>query len=120
MASDDRSQQSAQNLLSAWLETANRFYNSMAALQQRHSQDSDDPAKENTRRPDTKMAWEASLKSFQTLATAMENPETMERLTSGLQAVPEVMLRMVESGWNTFFKLQTPVSYTHLRAHETS
>jgi class III poly(R)-hydroxyalkanoic acid synthase PhaE subunit len=107
MASDDRSQQSAQNLLSAWLETANRFYNSMAALQQRPSQDSDDPAKENTRRPDTKMAWEASLKSFQTLATAMENPETMERLTSGLQAVPEVMLRMVESGWNTFFKLQT-------------
>lgn len=49
---------------------------------------------------------EAALKSWKAMSSAMSEPEVGQSVFGVIQAMPEIVLKMTQTGWNGFFTLQ--------------
>ena len=49
---------------------------------------------------------EAALKSWKAMSSAMSEPEVGQSVFGVIQAMPEIVLKMTQTGWNGFFRLQ--------------
>ena len=107
MSQDQQEKESPEFLLGAWMKAATDFWGSMTEMwqstlaTQQKSTSSQGKAKA---RPQE--LWDASLNIWQTMVSAYSTPETMDAAAKGMQALPEIVLRMAKTGWEGYFHLQ--------------
>jgi len=96
-----------QVLLSAWMKTAGDFWGSMfrtwndAAGKYRPPEAS---PKSTSGRAQASM--DAALKTWQTVSSAMSEPEIMDSLFKGTGAMPEILMKMAQTSLTGFLQLQ--------------
>jgi class III poly(R)-hydroxyalkanoic acid synthase PhaE subunit len=103
-----------QRMIEAWLRTATDFWTaaldpwSGPAVPQADAEKTTGPAfKAGTGETGrTQEALAAIQKTWRTLSSAMEEPQTLQSLFTGIGTMPEVMLRLAQTGWTGFLNLQ--------------
>jgi hypothetical protein len=100
----------AETLLATWLKTATEFWGSMArtwANGPNISAASDTAAaSEKEAAGRTQESLQSALKTWLALSSVMSDPEGLEAQLKGVHGLPEVLSRLVQSGWEGFFQLQ--------------
>ena len=103
----------AETLLAAWLKTATEFWGSMASTWANEpdpaaiSDEADNDAeseKDATQRAQESL--QSALKTWLALSSLMSDPGTLDAQLKGVHGLPEVLTRLVQSGWNGYFQLQ--------------
>ena len=51
-------------------------------------------------------SMESTLKMWQMLSSIMSEPGAIDPLFQGINALPEILLKMTQTGWNRFFQMQ--------------
>lgn len=107
MTAEDKKESFAGDLMSVWLETAQQFWEAAGGLtgvdQKTQNADDNSDSKSSSR---TQESLEAVMKSWKTATEMAKDPDIAERLSKGFKTTPDLLLRMAESGWDTYFKLQ--------------
>jgi class III poly(R)-hydroxyalkanoic acid synthase PhaE subunit len=100
----------AETLLATWLKTATEFWGSMART---WAQGPEASAASGTTAASEKDASErvqeslqSALKTWMALSSVMSDPEALESQLKGVHGLPEVLSKLVQSGWNGYFQLQ--------------
>lgn len=100
----------AETLLATWLKTATEFWGSMART---WANVPDTSAASDTATPSGKGAGgraqeslQGALKTWLALSSIMSDPETLEARLKGIHGLPEILSRLVQTGWDGFFQLQ--------------
>jgi class III poly(R)-hydroxyalkanoic acid synthase PhaE subunit len=100
----------AETLLATWLKTATEFWGSMART---WANGPDTSAASDTAAASEKEAagraqesLESALKTWLALSSVMSDPQTLEDQLKGVPGMPEVLSRLVQTGWDGFFQLQ--------------
>ena len=100
----------AETLLATWLKTATEFWGSMARTWAKGpdtSAASDTAAAfEKDAAQRTQEPLQSALKTWLALSTVMSDPETLDAQLKGVHGLPEVLSRLVQSGWDGYFQLQ--------------
>jgi class III poly(R)-hydroxyalkanoic acid synthase PhaE subunit len=100
----------AETLLATWLKTATEFWGSMARMWANGpdiSAASDTAAaSEKEAAGRTQESLQSALKTWLALSSVMSDPEGLEAQLKGVHGLPEVLSRLVQSGWDGFFQLQ--------------
>ena len=100
----------AETLLATWLKTTTEFWGSMARTWANRP---DTSAASDTAAASEKEAAEraqeslqSALKTWMALSSVMSDPEALESQLKGVHGLPEVLSRLVQSGWDGYFQLQ--------------
>ena len=100
----------AETLLATWLKTATEFWGSMArtwANVPDTSAASDTAAASETEAAGrTQESLQSALKTWLALSSVMSDPGALEAQLKGVHGLPEVLSRLVQTGWDGFFQLQ--------------
>jgi class III poly(R)-hydroxyalkanoic acid synthase PhaE subunit len=100
----------AETLLATWLKTATEFWGSMArtwANGPDTSAASDTAATaENDAAQRAQESLQSALKTWLALSSLTSDPGTLDSQLKGVHGLPEVLSRLVQSGWNGYFQLQ--------------
>ena len=94
-------------LLEAWMKSATGFWDSMAKAWTgplRASETPKPPGGAHGSRVQESM--ESALTMWQAISSIMNEPGAMDSLFQGINALPEVLLRMGQTGWDRYFQLQ--------------
>lgn len=51
-------------------------------------------------------SWETTMKTFQALSSVLGDPGVMESVATGINRVPDVLLKVLRPAWEGFFQLQ--------------
>ncbi len=107
MAAEDKKESFSGDLMSIWLETAQKFWEAAGGLTglDQNNQNAEDKSDSKTSSR-TQESLEAVMKSWKTATDMAKDPDIVERLNKSFKTAPDLLLRMAESGWNTYFKLQ--------------
>lgn len=107
MTAEDKQESSSSDLMSLWLNATRQFWEAAGgmatAAQASQGADSKSDYKSDSR---TRESLESVLKSWKTATDMAQDPDVMERLSKSFKTAPDLLLRMAEGGWNTYFKLQ--------------
>ncbi len=107
MTAEDKKESFAGDLMSVWLETAQKFWEAAGEMattaQASQGAESKSDPKSASR---TRESLESVMKSWKTATDMAQDPDVMERLNKSFKTAPDLLLRMAEGGWNTYFKLQ--------------
>ena len=96
----------AETLLETWLKTATEFWGSMARTWA-DVPDSSTAAASKMEAPErVQESLQSALKTWQALSSLVSDPATLEAQLKGVHGVPEVLSRLMQTGWNGFFQLQ--------------
>lgn len=93
-----------QPMLEAWLKAAADFWGPVMGKRSEDSAKPQDSAEESATR--RQKALESALKSWQALSAAMSEPQARQSLFNGIHALPEIVMKMTQTGWDGFFNLQ--------------
>jgi class III poly(R)-hydroxyalkanoic acid synthase PhaE subunit len=94
-----------QTLLHAWLEASTEFWSSMTASFAVSEKGTDgEPSSDSKPRPLESM--ESALNAMRAFSSALSEPGVLEGLAKGINALPEVLIKMIQPAWNGFFHLQ--------------
>lgn len=100
----------AQSLIEAWIKTSSDFWgstlNAWTDMEKTQKATETDPAAETFEAGRTQEALEAIQKTWRTFSSAMEEPETLKSLFAGIGTMPDIMIRLAQSGWGGFLNLQ--------------
>ena len=99
----------ADNLLNAWIRTASDFWGSMLQSWPDTTEDiAEDKPEDDTRRKESRSqeSFESVLKTWQTMSAVANDPGAMETFSNIGQALPKVLLKLVQSSWQGVFELQ--------------
>ena len=106
---DDKKQDWAgpQSLLEAWMKTSAEFVNSALKMwpvpQERPEQMEEEGDSVKARAQES---WDAAIRSWRTLSSAMSEPASVEGMVKGINTLPEVLLKVIQPAWNGVFHLQ--------------
>ena len=107
MTAKEKQESFSSDLMSVWLETAQKFWEAAGGLtgadQTGQNADGKKESKASSR---TQESLEAVMKSWKTATEMAKDPDVMDRLNKSFKTAPDLLLHMAESGWNTYFKLQ--------------
>jgi len=96
-----------ETLLEAWMKSATRFWDSMAKAWTGPLSASETPkppggAHESRARE----SMGSTLRMWQTISSTMIEPGAMDSLFQGINALPEVLTKTAQTGWEKFFAFQ--------------
>ncbi|MBT8366182.1 MAG: hypothetical protein KJP23_15895 [Deltaproteobacteria bacterium] len=100
----------AETLLATWLKTATEFWGSMARTwangpDTSAAADTAAASKKNAAQR-TQESLQGALKTWLALSSVISDPDTLDDQLKGVQGLPEVLSRLVQSGWDGYFQLQ--------------
>ena len=96
-----------ETLLAAWMKSVTEFWGSTAEMWSTSSGASDTPTSpKKGAESRAQEGWQSALKMWQTLSSTMGEPETMDTLFKGINALPEILMKMVQTGCDGYFHLQ--------------
>jgi len=93
--------------LSEWIKSAAQIWESAAKLDP--SQKGASPAAKATRggqKGHSRESWDVSFKVWQALSSAMGDPTFWGALLRGTNTMPEMFIKIANSGWESFLQLQ--------------
>ena len=100
----------AETLLATWLKTSTEFWGSMVRTwangPETSSASDTAAASEKEAAGRTQESLQSALKTWLALSSVMSDPEGLEAQLKGVHGLPEVLSRLVQSGWDGFFQLQ--------------
>jgi len=91
-------------VLEAWLKTATDFWGPVMEMWSAASGKTNTAMEQGDSRIIQNL--EAALKSWKAMSSAMSEPEVGQSVFGVIQAMPEIVLKMTQTGWNGFFRLQ--------------
>jgi polyhydroxyalkanoate synthesis regulator phasin len=100
----------AETLLATWLKTATAFWGSMAqtwadGLETSTASDTTTtPEKDPAQRAQESL--QSALKTWLALSSVMSDPGALEAQLKGVHGLPEVISKLLKTGWNGYFQLQ--------------
>ena len=107
MEQDQRKNSGQAPLLGAWIKSSTDFWKSMADM---WSQSADTAVSPEQSKKDGKTriqeSMESALKRWETLSFVMGDPGIMDGFLKGVNALPDVFVKMMEKGWESCFQLQ--------------
>lgn len=96
-----------ETLLAAWMKSATEFWGSMARMWTGAMETPETPTpSERSDKGRVQESMESALKMWQTLSSAMGEPAAMDSLYSGVNALPQVLIKIAQTGWDGFFSMQ--------------
>jgi len=96
--------QTADTLLSAWIKSATDFWGSILQSWPKHGTDVDGSATGEKSR--AQESFETVFSSWQTLSSVAGDPGAMEAFSNLGRAMPELLSKMVQASWRSYFYLQ--------------
>jgi len=101
------SQNAYQSLLSTWIQSSSDFWEKMLQnwMKTGKAAKQTDPDSDASRSR-TQESFEAVLKTWQTLSTVANDPGAMEATSNLGRAMPIILTRIVQAGWQGFFSMQ--------------
>jgi class III poly(R)-hydroxyalkanoic acid synthase PhaE subunit len=96
-----------ETLLTVWMKSASDFWGSMARMWPgvaRASETPNAPPKGDKGR--MQESWESALRIWQTFSSALAEPGAVDNLSVGINALPEILMKMAKTGWDACFQLQ--------------
>jgi len=93
-----------QVMLEAWLKTATDFWGPVMEMWSVATENKETSLNEEESR--VKKNFASALKSWQAMSSAMSQPQAGESIFKGIQALPEIFLKMTQTGWNSYWKMQ--------------
>lgn len=96
-----------ETLLGAWLESASGFWDQMIKMWGGASGAPSAPtASKGGDKDRVEESMESALKMWRAISSIMNEPGVMDSFLQGIHTLPEVLLRMSQSGWDRYFQLQ--------------
>jgi len=96
-----------ETLLGAWLESASGFWDQMGKMWGGASGAPSSPgASKGGDKDRVQESMKSALKMWQTTSSIMNEPGVMDSFLQGINTLPEIFLRMSQSGWDRYFQLQ--------------
>ena len=96
--------QTADTLLSAWIKSATDFWGSILQSWPKHGTAVDGSATGEKSR--AQESFETVFNSWQTLSSVAGDPGAMEAFSNLGRAMPELLFKMVQASWRSYFYLQ--------------
>lgn len=94
-------------LVAAWMKSATDFWRnmtdidpSMFGMPEKEKDEQKGPAYQ------AQKSWRTGVKVFQAVASMMSEPENLQDLMKGTEALPEFMVNMTQQTWDGFFSVQ--------------
>jgi hypothetical protein len=104
MNQDQKEKSSPETLLTAWMKAAADFWGSMTKMWPGASETMTPSEEAVKSRPQE--LWQPTLKMWQSMFSALSEPGAMDVLSKGVNALPEIVLKMAKTGWDGYFHLQ--------------
>lgn len=104
MDQDQKEKSNPETLLAAWMKATAEFWGSMAKMWPGASEiltPSEEPVKS---RPQE--LFQSTLKMWQSMFSTLSEPGAMDTLSKGVNALPEIVMKMAKTGWDGYFHLQ--------------
>ncbi len=101
---EQKGDQAAPSLLSAWIESAAEFWGSM--LQNWKPSGPEDSNSKPGEKSRAQEHFEAVFNSWQTLSSVAQDPGAKEAFSNLGQTMPELLSQMVQASWRSYFYLQ--------------
>lgn len=101
---DDRQQAKIENMLpfAQWLKTTNDMWSSFMKMAPTMSDSSSDKGAKGR----SVESWEAAMKMWQSLSSALSEPETADAVFKGMGTLPDVFMKIAEATWDACFEMQ--------------
>jgi hypothetical protein len=91
-------------MLENWLKAATDFWGPVIETWSAASGKTDTSVKQEESR--TKKNLESALRSWKAMSVAMSEPETGKSIFEGIRVLPDIVLKMTQTGWDGYLKLQ--------------
>jgi hypothetical protein len=91
-------------VLENWLKAATDFWGPVMDMWSTASGKTDTSTKQEGSR--AKKNLESALRSWKAMSSAMSEPEAGKSILEGIQTLPDIVLKMTQTGWDGYFKLQ--------------
>jgi len=107
MSEKSEKKEDPQALLSAWMKTANEFWESMfrAWTDAAHAFQPPEASKKGTAGR-TQASMDTAMKTWQAVFSAMSKPEIMEPMFKGIGVMPEILMKMAQTSLAGFLQVQ--------------
>lgn len=92
------------SVLEAWLKTATDFWGPVMEMWSTASGDTETSLSQEESR--IRKNLESALKSWKAMSSAMSEPEAGKSIFMGIQATPEIVMKMTQTGWDSYLKMQ--------------
>jgi len=91
-------------VLENWMKAATDFWGPVMDMWSAASGKTDTSTKQEGSR--AKKNLESALRSWKAMSSAMSEPEAGKSILEGIQTLPEIVLKMTQTGWDSYLKLQ--------------
>jgi hypothetical protein len=91
-------------MLENWLKAATDFWEPVMDMWSAASGKTDTSMKQEGSR--AKRNLESALRSWRAMSAAMSEPETGKSIFEGIRVLPDILLKMTQTGWDGYLKLQ--------------
>lgn len=101
---DERQQAKIEDMLpyTEWLKTSNDFWSSLMKIASAMPA----AAPEKGAKGRSVESWEAAMKMWQSLSSAMSDSETADAVFKGMGTLPDVFMKIAEATWDACFEMQ--------------
>ncbi len=107
MADDSKIGFDTGNLMALWIQTASDFWgNMLRSWGGPTSEGAAGTGTDRTAKSRSQESLEAVLKTWQTLSSAASDPGAMDAISKLTHALPDVLQKMVMTGWQGYFQFQ--------------
>ena len=94
-------------MLAAWMKATTAFWGLLSkSWQSALAASQAAPPSQEIGRSRPQELWDSMLKTWQTMLSIGSEPETIDSALKGLNALPEIAMRMAKTGWDGYFHLQ--------------
>ena len=107
MEQEQQEKTAPESLLAAWIKSAADFWMSSAkSWPEAAGAFKPAAAFQTGDKGRTRESWQAGFRMWQALSSALSEPGTLDAFSKGIGNLPDIVTRMVQTGWNGIFQLQ--------------
>ena len=107
MEQEQQEKTAPESLLAAWIKSAADFWMSSAkSWPEAAGAFKPATAFQTADKGRTQESWQAGFRMWQALSSALSEPGTLDAYSKGVSNLPDIVTKMVQTGWNGIFQLQ--------------
>ena len=106
MNQDQQEKAGLESLLGAWMKASTDFWGSISEMWQTGETSRTSTASSESAQSRPQELWASTLDMWQTMVSSLSEPETMGSVSRGITTLPEIAIKMAQTGWESFFHLQ--------------
>ncbi len=94
-----------ETVLESWIKSAAEFWSSMPGASNKNGSNKDPRGTGKGPSKRIQDSWQYSARMFQVLSSIMSDPDTTGSMFKGMQAMPEIFLRLTKRAWEGLFQV---------------